>query len=107
MNGLGLSFQSVIQLRIEATRSRTEWWLPRLIHFVVRSANQRSTRTVQPGAVGRCEVEREARVTDEPALDRRCLVGRGVVEHDMDVEVGRHRLVDQVEETAELLGSVP
>ena len=33
-----------IQLRIEATRSRTERWLRRLIHFEVSSANQRSTR---------------------------------------------------------------
>ena len=46
-NGLGSSFQLVIQVRIEATRSRTERWLPRLIHFVVSSANQRSTRLGQ------------------------------------------------------------
>jgi hypothetical protein len=30
--------------RIEATRSRTERWAERLIHLVVSSANQRSTR---------------------------------------------------------------
>ena len=36
-NGLGLSFQSVIQVRIEAVGSRTEPWLPRLIDFVVSS----------------------------------------------------------------------
>jgi len=41
-NGLGLSFQLAIQVRIERTRSRTEWWVPRLIHLVVSSANQRS-----------------------------------------------------------------
>ena len=46
-NGLGLSFQLVIQVRIEATRSRTERWALRLIHFVVSSANQRSTRLSQ------------------------------------------------------------
>ena len=45
--GLGWSFQLVIQVRIEATRSRTEWWLPRLIHLLVSSANQRSTRLSQ------------------------------------------------------------
>ena len=47
MKGFGSSFQLVIQVRIEATRSRTERWLPRLIHFVVSSANQRSTRLSQ------------------------------------------------------------
>ena len=46
---------------------------------------------IQPGAVGRREVEREARVAEQPALDRRRLVGRGVVEHDVHVEVRRHR----------------
>jgi len=45
--GLGSSFQLVIQLRIEATNSQTERWLPRLIHFVVSSAGQRSTRLSQ------------------------------------------------------------
>jgi len=44
---LGTSFQLAIQLRIEATRSLTERWAPRLIHFVVSSANQRSTRFSQ------------------------------------------------------------
>jgi hypothetical protein len=41
---LGFSFQPVIQVRIEATRSRTDRWAERLIDFVVSSANQRSTR---------------------------------------------------------------
>ena len=46
-------------------------------------------------------------MADKPALDRRCLVGRGVVEHDVHVEMGRHRVVDQVQEAAELLGAMP
>ncbi len=41
------TFQFVIQVRMEATRSRTERWARRLIHFVVSSANQRSTRLSQ------------------------------------------------------------
>jgi hypothetical protein len=44
-------------------------------------------------------------VATEPALDRRGLVGGGVVEHDMHVEVCRDRGVDQVEEVAELFGA--
>ena len=39
--------QSTGQVRIEATRSRTERWAPRLIHFVVSSAKQRSRRLSQ------------------------------------------------------------
>jgi hypothetical protein len=37
----------VIQVRMEAVSSRTLRWVPRLIHFVVSSANQRSTRLSQ------------------------------------------------------------
>jgi hypothetical protein len=50
--GFGSSFQSVIQVRIAATRSRTERWAFRLIHFVVNSANRRSTRFNQELWVG-------------------------------------------------------
>jgi hypothetical protein len=39
----------------------------------------------------------------QPALDRRRLVGGGVVEHDVHVEVRGHGGIDQVEEAAELL----
>jgi hypothetical protein len=41
--GLGSSFQFSIQVRIEATRSRTDRWALRLSHLVVSSANRRST----------------------------------------------------------------
>src|SRR5205807_4221962 len=50
--GFGSSFQLVIQVWSEATRSRTERWALRLIHFVVSSANQRSTRLSQELWVG-------------------------------------------------------
>jgi len=52
-------------------------------------------------------MEREARVAEEPALDRGRLVRRGVVEHQVDVEMRRHRGVDQVEEATELLSAMP
>ena len=35
---------AAIQVRIDATNSLTVWWVPHLIHFVVSSPNQRSTR---------------------------------------------------------------
>jgi len=56
---------------------------------------------VQPGGAGRCEVEVIARVAGEPCLDRRRLVDGVVVEHEMDVEVGRHGLLDLGQELAE------
>jgi hypothetical protein len=41
---LGSSFQLPIQVLIDLTKSETERWALRLIHLVVSSANQRSTR---------------------------------------------------------------
>src|SRR3989304_2997571 len=61
---------------------------------------------VEPTRIGRREVQREARVTYEPALDRRRLVGRGVIDDDVHVELGWYRLVDEVQESTELLGAV-
>ena len=52
-------------------------------------------------------MEREARMSEQPALDRRGLVGGGVVEHDVDGQIGRDGGVDPVEEAAELLGAMP
>jgi len=46
-NVRGFSFQPVIQLRIEATGSFVESWLPRHSQRSVSSANQRSTRLSQ------------------------------------------------------------
>ena len=48
----------------------------------------------------------EAGVAQQPAMDLGCLVGRGVVDHHMDVEVFGHAAVDQVQETSELEGAV-
>src|SRR5947208_3447707 len=82
-------------------------WYGRPFLFVRRQLGEPALNEIQPGAIGRREMEREARVAHEPALDRRRLVGRGVVEHNMHVEMSRHRGLDQVEETAELLRPMP
>jgi hypothetical protein len=50
---------------------------------------------VQPGGAGRCEVEVIARVTSEPGLDRRRFVRGVIVEHQVDVEIGRRGLLDR------------
>jgi class 3 adenylate cyclase len=57
---------------------------------------------VQPGAVGRGEVQLEARMGHQPAPDGGRLVGRGVVADHVDGQVSRHRLVDVGEEPPEL-----
>src|SRR3954454_7889735 len=53
---------------------------------------------VQPRARGRGEMQDKARVAGQPALDRWCLVGEGVVEDEVDVEVVRDLVVDLDEE---------
>ena len=56
---------------------------------------------VEPGGAGRREVEVVARVAGEPGFDGRRFVGGVVVEHQMDVEIGRHGLLDLRQEFAE------
>ena len=56
---------------------------------------------VEPGGAGRREVQVIAPVADEPGLDRRRLVSGVVVEHQMDVEIGRYGLLDLRQEVAE------
>ena len=49
---------------------------------------------VEPGGAGRREVEVIARVAGEPGFDGWRFVGGVIVEHQMDVEIGRHGLLD-------------
>ena len=56
---------------------------------------------IKPGSAGRREVQVTARVAGEPALDRRRLVSGVIVEHQMDVEIGRHGVLDLRQEFAE------
>ena len=46
---------------------------------------------VEPGSAGRGEVQVEAWMTQQPALDRRSLVGALVIDDQMQLECGRHR----------------
>jgi hypothetical protein len=57
---------------------------------------------VQPRRAGRREVQLKARMGGQPALDRRCLVGGVVVEHEVHVELGWHLVVDRLQEPLEL-----
>src|SRR6516164_1839519 len=56
---------------------------------------------VEPGGAGRREVEVIARVAGEPRFDGWRFVGGVVVEHQMDVEIGWHGLLDLRQEFAE------
>ena len=55
-----------------------------------------------PRTARRCEVHVHARVSGQPAMNERRFVGTGVVHDEVDVEHGRHRRVDGVEEPAKL-----
>jgi hypothetical protein len=57
---------------------------------------------VEPGARGRCEVEREAFMAIEPAADVWMLMGGVVVEDDVDRLAGRRPRLDGVQEADEL-----
>src|SRR5262245_51075928 len=51
---------------------------------------------VDPRGARRREVQMEARMADQPAMDRRGLVCAGVVENQVDVEGGGHLRVDGI-----------
>jgi hypothetical protein len=67
----------------------------------VSIAKKRSTWLIQ-GSRGRREVDVPARALGEPVADEFGLVSSGVVDDDMNVEVGRNVGLDGVEELAEL-----
>ena len=56
---------------------------------------------VEPGGAGRREVEVVARVAGAPGVDGRRFMGGIIVEHQMDVEIGWHGLLDLRQEFAE------
>ena len=53
---------------------------------------------VQPRCAGRREMQREARMGGEPALDRWRVVGGGVVKHEVNVEPVGNLAVDRLQE---------
>ena len=57
---------------------------------------------VEPGAAGRGEVQMEARMAQQPALDGRGLVGAVIIEDQVQLQFTRHRGVDGFKEAAKL-----
>ena len=75
-------------------------WTPRLI-LLVGEQCEPAFDLIEPGGAGRREMHVIARVAGEPSLDGRRLVSGVIVEHQMDVKIGRHGLLDLDEEVAE------
>ena len=86
-----------------AMRAGTLRKVLRRMRWRVISPNQRSTR-LSPGAAGRNEVKRHARMSREPGVDGRTLVGTEVVEDHVNRLVGGRDLIDLVEEADEAGG---
>src|SRR5262249_8327662 len=57
---------------------------------------------IQPRRTGRREMQVEARMPYEPAVNRWRFVGAVIVENQVDGQIGRYRGVDRLEELAEL-----
>jgi hypothetical protein len=53
-----------------------------------------------PGGADRREVHPITWVVGEP-LDRQCLVGSAIIEHQTDIEIDRHRVLNLRQEVAE------
>ena len=57
---------------------------------------------VEPGAAGRGEVQMEARMAQQPALDGRGLMGAVIIEDQVQLQFTRYRGVDGCKEAAKL-----
>lgn len=62
---------------------------------------------IEPGAIGRRVVQMEARMARQPRPHFRMLVGRVVVDDQIQIELGGNRRVDVSQKAQELLMPVP
>ncbi len=75
-------------------------------HAALRERGEPALHLVEPRRRGRGEVNVEARMTGEPVLDGRRLVGAVVVHHQVDVEYLRHARINGAQELQELAAAV-
>src|SRR4030095_14906394 len=75
--------------------------------LLLRQRGEPALDQVDPRAPCRREVDMEARMPRQPAVDQRRLVCAGVVDDEMNVELRGDRRIDRVEEGAELARPVP
>lgn len=76
------------------------------LDLLVGEQREAAFNLIKPGDTGRREVQVIARVASR-ALTGRRLVGGVIVEHQMDVEIGRHGLLDLRQEVAKFDPAVP
>src|SRR3972149_5742722 len=69
---------------------------------VLRQEAEETLHKIEPGRVGRGEVEVEARVASQPPRDCRCLVRREVVEDDVNLQLLFDLVVQHAEEIDEV-----
>src|SRR5215216_8191176 len=93
VKGRGLAFQVRIQSWMSFSNAWTEVCTPRRMSLSVSRPNQRST-WLNPAGSGRGEVDMEPGVTGQPGLDLGSLVGAVIVGDQVNVQLGRHGLVD-------------
>ena len=96
-------------------RSNRRGWRPPEPRAVVAAAPKRLLRQrrepafhlIDPRRVRRREMQVEARVAEQPAMDERCLMRGVVVQDDVHVEVGWHLHINAIHQLAELGSAVP
>ena len=74
--------------------------------LLLRQLGEPTLHQIEPRCAGGREVEMEAGMPRQPALDRRGLVRGVVVEDDVDIEGPRHLVIDADQELAELDGTM-
>ena len=77
-------------------------WTPRRICFSVSSAKKRSTWLIQEAEIGVKWMCQRGRLANQSRMSWSC--GAGIVDDEVNVQVGRHVALDRVEEAAELPG---
>ena len=100
MNGLGSSLWASMKAAM-SDFSLLDAAMNAALDLFVGEQREPAFDLVQPGSAGRREVQVIARVAGQPGPDRRRLVGGVIVEHQVDVETGRHGGFDRGEEAAE------
>ena len=75
--------------------------------LLLRQRGEPALDQVDPCTPRRREVDMEARMPRQPAVDQRRLVRAGAVDDEMNVELRRDRGIDRVEEGAERARPVP
>src|SRR6267154_4031416 len=101
---------AVLVVRVDVAEDR----LPQLRDARVRAALEgllgeqpkESLHQIQPRRVRRREMKLDARMPEQPPMDRRRSMSREVVQHDVDLQRGGDARLDLPEERHEILGAM-